>query len=120
MEDKDLSKDKTIFSGNTDLLLLTLLSQQDMYGYQIISELSRQSNNVFELKAGTLYPLLHQLQSSGYIESYEDYASSGKKRKYYHITAEGRKQLSEREKEWETYSTAIAKILSGRIPIANI
>ena len=48
-------------TGNTEMLILKLLQEQDMYGYQMIEELSRRSNKTFELKAGTLYPLLHLL-----------------------------------------------------------
>lgn len=67
------------------LLLLRLLETKDMYGYEMIEALRSKSNNVFELKAGTLYPLLHSLESKGYVRSYED-ASSGKKRRYYQLT----------------------------------
>ena len=50
--------DKSLISGNTDMLILKLLEKQDMYGYQMIEELAKQSDHTFELKAGTLYPLL--------------------------------------------------------------
>lgn len=54
--------DKSLISGNTDMLILKLLEKQDMYGYQMIEELAKQSDHTFELKAGTLYPLLHLLE----------------------------------------------------------
>lgn len=47
--------DKSLISGNTDMLILKLLEKQDMYGYQMIEELAKQSDHTFELKAGTLY-----------------------------------------------------------------
>ena len=56
-----MSIDRKLMMGNTDMLLLKLLAQEDMYGYQIIEELRKRSNHVFDMKAGTLYPLLHQL-----------------------------------------------------------
>ena len=74
--------DKNLVQGSMALLLLRLLETKDMYGYEMIEALRSKSNNVFELKAGTLYPLLHSLESKGYVRSYED-ASSGKKRRYY-------------------------------------
>ena len=53
---------------HTQLLLLKLLSTEDMYGYQIILELARRSSNVFEMKEGTLYPVLHGMEREGYVE----------------------------------------------------
>lgn len=57
-----MSVDKTLLSGSMTMLLLKLLDEKDMYGYEMIDTLRKKSNNVFELKAGTLYPLLHGLE----------------------------------------------------------
>ena len=54
--------DKSLVSGSMALLILKLLSEKDMYGYEMIDTLRNRSENVFELKAGTLYPLLHSLE----------------------------------------------------------
>lgn len=110
-----MASDKNNVSGNTDMLLLKLLSFSDMYGYQITEELAGRSENMFKLKAGTLYPLLHQLENKGYVESYDMTAPSGKTRKYYHITDRGRKFLEEREKEWDLYTSAVNGILRGTV-----
>lgn len=88
--------DKNLVQGSMALLLLRLLETKDMYGYEMIEALRSKSNNVFELKAGTLYPLLHSLESKGYVMSYED-ASSGKKRRYYQLTEAGRHHSSEKK-----------------------
>ena len=82
---------KNMVSGNTAMLILKLISEKDMYGYEMIDTLRGKSKNVFELKAGTLYPLLHGLEEKGFVESYEKEAV-GKIRKYYHITRSGKKQ----------------------------
>ncbi len=74
------------------MLLLRLLEEKDMYGYEMIETLESRSNHVFSLKAGTLYPLLHSLEEKRYLRSYEDEVN-GKTRKYYSITKEGRKYL---------------------------
>ena len=79
---------------HTQLLLLKLLSTEDMYGYQIILELARRSSNVFEMKEGTLYPVLHGMEREGYVEAYEKAAPTGRMRKYYHLTRAGRAALS--------------------------
>ena len=76
---------KNMVSGNTAMLILKLISEKDMYGYEMIDTIRGKSKNVFELKAGTLYPLLHGLEEKGFVESYEKEAV-GKIRKYYHIT----------------------------------
>ena len=72
--------DKTLASGSTPMLLLKLLSEKDMYGYEIIDTLRARSQNVFEMKAGTLYPLLHSLEAEGVYVSTGSACSSHKKR----------------------------------------
>ena len=63
--------DKSLLSGTTVLLVLSLLQQEDQYGYQMIAALSARSDNVFQMKEGTLYPVLHTLEKQGHIKSYE-------------------------------------------------
>lgn len=104
-----MKKNPTI--GSTQMLLLKLLSQKDMYGYEIIDVLRRRSENVFEMKAGTLYPLLHGLQQEGYLTSYEKEVM-GRVRICYHITDEGVRYLNIQVTEWERYSRAIHHVLS--------
>ncbi|MCI8634779.1 MAG: PadR family transcriptional regulator [Eubacterium sp.] len=106
-----MSVDKTLLSGSTTMLLLKLLSEKDMYGYEMIETLRQRSENVFELKAGTLYPLLHQMEEKSLLTSYEDDAS-GKVRKYYRVTREGKKQLEKKKAEWKEYSDAVARVLA--------
>lgn len=105
--------DKTLLAGSTATLILKLLDGQDMYGYQIIEELARRSDNTFQLKAGTLYPLLHGLEKKGLLESYEQNADSARIRKYYHLTGKGKKFLKEKTDEWKEYSSAVSKVLEG-------
>ena len=104
--------DKSLVSGSTAMLVLKLLEENDMYGYEMIEKLRERSENVFELKAGTLYPLLHGLEGKKFLESYEQEAG-GKTRKYYRITRAGRKHLEEKKKEWETYTGAVGRVLGG-------
>ena len=65
-----MAVDKSLVSGSTTMLVLKLLEEKDMYGYEMIDTLRGKSKNVFELKAGTLYPLLHGLEEKGFVESY--------------------------------------------------
>lgn len=96
---------------HTKLLVLSLLSGEDMYGYQMIVELGRRSNRTFEMKEGTLYPVLHGLEKDGYVEAYQQEASTGRVRKYYHLTRKGGAALKTEEKAWETYSGAVNAVL---------
>ena len=105
--------DKSLLSGSNALLILTLLKEKDMYGYQMIETLRNQSNNVFELKAGTLYPILHHLENDGLVTSYEEKGDGGRARKYYALTTKGQKALVDKEAEWITYHTAVNQVLKG-------
>ena len=103
--------DKSLVSGSTSMLILRLLEEKDMYGYEMIENLRRKSGNVFELKAGTLYPLLHGMESKGFLNSYEQ-EEAGKVRKYYCITREGSRILDEKREEWKVYAHAVTDVLS--------
>ena len=103
--------DKTLLSGSMGTMLLKLLSEKDMYGYEMIETLRTRSQNVFELKAGTLYPILHAYEAKNYLTSYER-EGMGKLRKYYSITDEGRKFLKSKVDEWQTYSAAVVNVLA--------
>lgn len=92
-----MSVDKTLLSGSTSMLLLKLLEEKDLYGYEMIEALRARSNNVFELKAGTLYPLLHALEEKSFLTSYEK-EIGGKTRKYYSITDAGKKHLNQKRR----------------------
>lgn len=105
--------DKSMLSGSMDMLLLRLLSEKDMYGYEMIDALRRRSENVFDLKAGTLYPLLHSLAKKKYLRSY-DREVNGKTRKYYGITPLGEAFVKEKEAMWKAYSSAVSSVMEGR------
>ncbi len=98
--------------GSTTMLVLALLKNQEMYGYQIIEELERRSNNVFQLKEGTLYPILHTLERDRLVTAQEREAPSGRARRYYRITAHGLKALAEKKEEWSRYASTVTAILA--------
>lgn len=106
-----MAVDKTLVSGSMAMLLLKLLSEKDMYGYEMIDTLRRRSQNVFELKAGSLYPLLHSLEEKNLLSSYEEEVL-GKVRKYYSITKDGKKVLGRKKEEWQEYAKAVTQVLA--------
>ncbi len=109
--------DKSLLSGSSAMLVLKLLLEKDMYGYQITEELASRSQNVFEMKSGTLYPLLHSLEQKGFITAYE-IVEGGRSRRYYCITESGKTALSEKHAEWDSFSSAVNSIMGGAL-IAN-
>ncbi len=104
--------DKGLMAGSSTLLVLSLLEREDLYGYQMIEELARRSSHAFELKEGTLYPILHTLEKEKYLSSYEQQAPTGRKRKYYHLTGRGRELLGEKKQEWARFSGSVEQVLA--------
>ncbi|WP_297993168.1 PadR family transcriptional regulator [uncultured Clostridium sp.] len=102
---------KELLKGSTTVLILSILNRKDMYGYEMIKEIDLRSNGVFSLKEGTLYPILHNLESVNYIESYWDDSKGNRKRKYYKITNNGKKLLLEKESEWKLFSETVNSVL---------
>ena len=93
------------------LLVLGLLRDGDKYGYEMISQLALRSEGVFELKEGTLYPVLHQLEREGSLESYSAQAASGRTRKYYRLTPKGVRTLEQQEAEYRRITGAVEQVL---------
>lgn len=106
--------DKAMVSGSMTMLLLRLLSEKDMYGYEMIEMLRQRSQNVFELKAGTLYPLLHGMEEKGLLTVYEQ-TVLGKTRKYYSVTETGRAVLEKKKEEWREYTAAVTNVLAMEV-----
>lgn len=104
--------DKSLMSGNTTLLVLSLLSREEMYGYQMITELARRSNHTFEMREGTLYPILHGLEAERLVTVREKEAD-GRVRKYYRITKKGLKALETRKEEWSIFTDQVNAIING-------
>ena len=112
-----MSVDKSLLTGSTTMLLLKLLEDKDMYGYQMIEELSKKSDDTFTLKAGTLYPLLHNLEQQGMVTSYDENADSLRVREYYSITKKGRGLLADKKAEWKAFSSAVNQVLKGGVTV---
>lgn len=98
---------RELLKGSTETLLLSLLRNQPMYGYQIIKDLERRSQGYFRLREGTLYPALHRLESAGLIRGNWEQLPSGKKRRYYRLTGKGLELLEAKVAEWRGFSSAV-------------
>lgn len=101
-----------LLKGNTDILILSLLSIEPMYGYQMIKELDRRSEGFLHLGEGTLYPALHRLERAGTINSRWQRTPTGQERRYYSITRKGEQQLREQSSAWAQFSSAVNLIVN--------
>jgi PadR family transcriptional regulator PadR len=100
-----------LIKGSSSSLLLSLLEEQAMYGYQIVKELEARSHGYFKFKEGTLYPALHRLEKAGLINGTWQMLPNGRQRRYYHITAKGKAKLAEEKTQWQDFLTAVKLIL---------
>jgi len=106
-------KNKTSIPGNVIMVVLKLLEEGNMYGWQIIEELARRSYDVFKLKTGALYPILHGMERDGLVSCYRETIHNGRVRKYYRITDSGKQELAKKQLEWESYSKAVNYVLES-------
>ena len=107
---------KSVFSSelvrsSTDLVILALLGDRPMYGYEILMTLADRGNGEFEFKQGTLYPVLYRLEREGWIRAKWETPPKGKKRKVYSLTADGEKELKYRSEKWSQYIKAVNSLL---------
>ncbi len=105
--------DKSLISGNTKMLVLSLIESGDKYGYEIIRELEAKSYGTFVLKEGTLYPILHSLEQEELIKSFSYKMETNRVRKYYKITKKGRSFLYNKKREWMEFSSKVNLIIGN-------
>jgi len=103
---------KNDLQGAIDLLILKSLSQLgSMHGYGIAMHIERVSDELLTVEEGSLYPALHRIDQNGWVRAEWRVTESGRKAKYYALTAAGKKQLAEREKNWEQVVKGVQAIL---------
>jgi PadR family transcriptional regulator PadR len=110
---------KELLKGSTETILLSVLSVQPMYGYQLVKEISGKSSGYLNFKEGTLYPALHRLEKDKYLTGYWDTSKNGQKRRYYKITALGQRRLVSMLSEWNEFSQAINLIAQPQLVKTN-
>ena len=100
-----------VIRGHIDTIILELLQEKDMYGYELVNVIKSRSNYLFDIKEATLYSVLQRLEKKQLIISYLGEKSHGRKRRYYQITSFGKAYLQEMIKEWITLKKIMYKIL---------
>lgn len=106
-----MSVSDNIKRGTIDILVLTLLGQGDMYGYQISQELERQSRGLYTLLETSLYPTLYRLEDKGMIESRRELVGKRRVRIYYHLSEKGAAYLKDIRREYLSLNRGVLYIL---------
>ena len=108
-----MSPERNLRRGSTKVLILSLLQEEPMYGYQLSKELRRRSSGYFEFKDGTLYPALHRMEKEGLLRGRWQVVEEGPSRKYYHLTDKGRKELNHLQRDWAAFAEQLLALLGA-------
>lgn len=101
-----------LLKGSMITLVLKALQRRQMYGYEIMKELGRISDGEIEVREGTLYPILHQLETDRAVEAEWSQDAGERRRKYYRITKKGRALLKEKSSQWESFRKVMDQVLT--------
>src|SRR3954471_6571277 len=99
--------DTELLKGTLALLILSLLSRKPMYVYEIAATVHKDTDGAFTWREGSLYPNLHKIESDGLITGEWEEGETGRERKYYNITAKGKKALKEKRESWGELCRAV-------------
>ena len=94
-------------------LILSILLSGKKHGYQLALELEEKSHGLFKFNHGTLYPILHKLEKEHLIKGSWEQEGPKRKRKYYTITAKGKKYAASQNEQWETFFDHFFRIIRG-------
>jgi DNA-binding PadR family transcriptional regulator len=118
----EISKD--LIAASSTPIVLAILAEGDSYGYQILQRVRELSGGRMSWTDGMLYPVLHRLERHGYVKARWEAADSGRRRRYYRITAAGQKQLAEERSQWQAVNATLrgvwqAVIIPAPIPVSG-
>ena len=109
---------KELIGASSIPIILSILSKNESYGYEIIQNVKEISMSKIEYGDGTLYPVLHKLEKTELIESYWKIADSGRKRKYYKISKKGKKELQAEKANWTIINQILSKLWKAEPSLA--
>ena len=104
----DINKD--LVAASSTPIVLAILAEGDSYGYAILQRVRQLSGGRMEWTDGMLYPVLHRLERLGFVEARWETAGTGRRRKYYRITATGRAQLEDERRQWESVDATLRSV----------
>lgn len=103
--------DRGFLTATVTVLILSFLGERAMYAYEMLQEADRRSNRMFHLKEGTLYPALRQMERGGLLKASWRESEAGRPRKYYSLTAKGRRVAASKRRQWTDISAAMRAML---------
>lgn len=107
---------KDLIAASSTPIVLTILSEGDSYGYAILKRVRELSGGHMQWTDGMLYPVLHRLERLGHVEARWEKAETGRRRKYYRITEQGRTQLDEERRQWQAVDATLRNIWQALAP----
>ncbi|GFI25942.1 transcriptional regulator YqjI [Lachnospiraceae bacterium] len=114
MEKQKSNLTANLKKATIEMLLLKLLSEEDMYGYQMSSELKKRSNGSYTILEGSMYPILYRLTDQKYISFFEKKVGKRQSRIYYHLETPGEKYLEEMKHSYSDYINCISFLLNSQ------
>jgi transcriptional regulator len=102
-----------LFPGTLDMLVLRVLSREELHGWGITSKLEQLSRSALQVDEGSLYPALYRMEEKGWIEAEWKLTENRRRAKYYRLTRAGRKQLEREQQNWQSMSEIIALVLKA-------
>lgn len=105
-----MNNNKELVGASTALIVLGILARAPSYGYEIVKRVNEEADGVFTWQEGTVYPVLHKLEKDGFVRSQWQEAETGRRRKYYYITARGRESLAEGAREWQGFHSLVLRL----------
>ena len=102
--------ERELMRGAGPMAVLQLLSGGEKYGYELVESLNRQTDGVLKLGQSTLYPMLYNLEAKGIVASKEKAGSNGRQRRYYRLTAKGKKKLEADREQWTALVQAMGAL----------
>jgi PadR family transcriptional regulator PadR len=103
--------DREFLTSTVSVLILSFLTERPMYGYEMLQEAERRSARTFQLKEGTLYPALRQMERGGLLKAAWRESAAGRPRKYYSLTAKGRRVAESKRRQWVDISAAMRAMI---------
>jgi PadR family transcriptional regulator PadR len=108
---EETMRNTELIKGSTSIIVLSLLSKKEMYGYEITVKVREISEGYLDYKEGTLYPALKKLENLKLVESHWKESSDGPKRKYYNLTNKGKSVLEDQKHEWQLFQHAMNQLV---------
>ncbi len=102
--------DPKIARGSAELAILSLLAGEPLHGYEIARRIERQTRGALRFTLASLYPLLYELESRGWVKGNWETTASGRRRRYYRLTAAGKKKLAPLRREWGLFFRALDRL----------